>query len=182
MPVVSGELERAARILKQGGIVAYATEYCFGLGCDPRNRDAVFRLLRVKRRTPSKGLIIIAADGDQLAPYAAALPPVALASWPGPYTWLIPARLGAPRWITGAHDKIALRVTAHPQAAALCRAAGMAIVSTSANRAGATPVRRYQDALRRFGREVDYVLPGRVGDLPAPTPIRDAITGATVRA
>ena len=44
------ELQHAARILKQGGIVAYATEYCFGLGCDPFNRDTVLRLLRLKRR------------------------------------------------------------------------------------------------------------------------------------
>lgn len=174
-------LQRAARVLKQGGIVAYATEYCFGLGCDPRNRDAVRRLLRLKRRSQSKGLIVIAANTEQLTPYIADLPHAALASWPGPHTWLVPANTTAPHWITGGRSNIAVRVTAHAQAAALCRAAGMAIVSTSANRAGAAPVRHYREALRRFGRHIDYVLPGPVGNLAAPTPIRDAASGTMIR-
>jgi L-threonylcarbamoyladenylate synthase len=57
----------------------------------------------------------------------------------------------------------------------------MALVSTSANRAGGAPVRRYRDAVHRFKSEVDYVLPGRVGNLPAPTPIRDAASGELIR-
>jgi L-threonylcarbamoyladenylate synthase len=179
--VMTRELRRAARVLKQGGIVAYATEYCFGLGCDPRKRDAVHRLLRLKRRSQSKGLIVIGADIEQLSPYVVEFPRAALASWPGPHTWLVSASAFAPHWLTGGRPNIAVRVTAHAQAAALCRAAGMAIVSTSANRAGAAPVRHYREALRRFGGQIDFVLPGRVGDLPAPTPIRDAASGAVIR-
>jgi L-threonylcarbamoyladenylate synthase len=179
--VITGRLIQAARILKHGGIVAHATEYCFGFGCDPLNRAAVLKLLRIKRRPPGKGLILIAADIDQLAPYVDDIPAHVRATWPGPHTWLLAARAGVPSWITGDHAKIALRVTAHVQAAALCRAAGMALVSTSANRAGGVPVRGYRDAVHRFKNEVDYVLPGMVGDAPAPTPIRDAATGELVR-
>jgi len=174
-------LQRAARILKQGGIVAYATEYCFGLGCDPFNRSAVLRLLHLKRRPVKKGLIVLAAETSQLAPYAATISASELATWPGPYTWLLPARPGVPAWITGQHDKIALRVTAHAQAAALCHAAGMAIISTSANRAGEIPARTDREVARRFGKLVDYVLRGKVGAALAPTPIRDAITGKLIR-
>ena len=177
----SGELRRAAHILKHGGIVAYATEYCFGLGCDPFNRNAVLRLLRLKRRPVKKGLIVLAADTGQLAPYATTISASELATWPGPHTWILPVRPGVPGWITGRHDKIALRVTAHAQAAALCRAAGMAIVSTSANRAGEIPARSAREVARRFGKLVDYILPGHVGNAPAPTPIRDAATGKLVR-
>ncbi len=179
--MITGQLLRAARILKNGGIVAYPTEYCFGFGCDPMNRAAVLKLLRIKRRPPAKGLILIAADIAQLAPYVDDIPAHVLATWPGPHTWLLEARADVPRWITGDHPRIALRVTAQPQAAALCRAAGMAIVSTSANRSGGAPVRSYRDAVRRFKGEVDYVLPGRVGDAPAPTPIRDAASSALIR-
>jgi L-threonylcarbamoyladenylate synthase len=175
------ELRHAARVLRDGGIVAYATEFCFGLGCDPMNRDAVVRLLRLKRRPVHKGLIVLAADPAQLSPYVATIPPPAAASWPGPHTWLVAPKPGVPGWITGRHDTIALRVTAHPQAAALCRAAGIAIVSTSANRAGETPARTAREVARRFGRRLDYILPGRVGDARAPTPIRDAVSGALVR-
>lgn len=175
------EIQHAACILKQGGLVAYATEYCFGLGCDPFNRDAVLRLLRLKRRPVAKGLIILAANTGQLAPYVHEIPPPVVASWPGPYTWLLPSLPGVPGWITGRHAKLAVRITAHAQAAALCRAAGMAIVSTSANYAGQIPTRRTREVVRRFGNQVDFILPGKVGNAPAPTPIRDAATGNLIR-
>jgi L-threonylcarbamoyladenylate synthase len=190
---VRADLARAATILRAGGVIAYATEYCFGLGCDPLNRAAVLKLLRLKSRPMFKGLIVLAASEVQLAPYVADIPANVRATWPGPHTWLLPVKPGVPGWITGAPDKIgglrdtraplrvAVRVTAHPQAAALCRAAGMAIVSTSANRAGEAPARTDREVARRFGKLIDYILPGRVGDSPAPTPIRDALTGQLVR-
>ena len=174
-------LRKAAAVLRRGGIVAYATEYCFGLGCDPRNRRAVLRLLRLKRRSIKKGLILLAADIGQLAPYVAKIPPEVMASWPGPHTWLVARKLSAPGWISGGRSSVAVRVTAHPQAATLCHVARRAIVSTSANRAGQAPARSHREVLRRFGRAIDYVLPGRVGDAPAPTPIRDVVTGELVR-
>lgn len=171
----------AAEVIRAGGVIAYATEYCFGLGCDPRNRPAVMRLLRIKRRAPGKGLIVIAALPEQLGPYVSAVPDQVAATWPGPHTWLLPSRAGVPGWLTGGSDRIALRVTAHPQAAALCRAAGMAITSTSANRSGQKPARSYRETVQRLGTEVDYVLPGFVGEARAPTEIRDAVTGEIVR-
>jgi len=179
--LITAELIRAARAIQKGGVVAYATEYCFGFGCDPMNRSAVLHLLRIKRRTSDKGLILIAADVDQLDSYVDNIPAPVLATWPGPHTWLLEPREGVPGWITGDHPRIALRVTAHPQAAALCQAAGMAIISTSANRSGGAPTRSYRETLRRFKGELDYVLPGMVGDAPAPTPIRDAASGELVR-
>jgi L-threonylcarbamoyladenylate synthase len=177
----TSELRHAAHILKQGGIVAYATEYCFGFGCDPFNRNAVLRLLRLKRRPVKKGLIVLAADTGQLDPYLSNIPPQVAASWPGPHTWLLPLRPGVPGWVTGRHAKIAVRVTAHAQAAALCHAAGMAIISTSANRSGESPARTDREVIRRFGKQVDYVLRGDVGQARMPTPIRDAVTGTLVR-
>ena len=179
--MISAEWLRAARIIRQGGIVAYPTEYCFGLGCDPRNRDAVQRLLRLKGRPPSKGLILIAANPSQLAPYVDEIPQPVLATWPGAHTWLLKPRADVSARITGRHERIAVRVTAHPLAAGLCRAAKMAMVSTSANRAGQQPARSYHEVMRRFGKSIDYVLPGRVGSALAPTPIRDSESGVLVR-
>jgi L-threonylcarbamoyladenylate synthase len=179
--VYSSGLRHAAQVIKSGGIVAYATEYCFGLGCDPFNRAAVLRLLRLKQRPVRKGLIVLAADIGQLAPYVDTIPAQTLKSWPGPHTWLLAPRAGVPGWITGSHGTIAVRVTAHAQAAALCRAAGMAIISTSANRAGEQPARTDREVARRFGKRVDCILSGGVGSALAPTPIRDAATGELVR-
>src|SRR5690606_23054211 len=115
------------------------TEAVWGLGCDPANEAAVRRLLAIKRRDPGKGLILVAADRGQLQPWVdfAGLPrarlEAVLASWPGPHTWILPAGAAAPRWITGDHDGLAVRVSAHPQVVALCRAFGGPLVSTSAN-------------------------------------------------
>ncbi len=175
------EIALAAAVVRNGGVIAYATESCFGLGCDPSDRAAVVRLLRVKRRPAHKGLILMAADIEQLRHYVTRIPRKALLSWPGPYTWLLDATAGTPAWIRGAHACVAVRVTRHAQAAALCRAARMAIVSTSANRSGETPARSYYEALRRLGDELDYVLPGQIGGLRSPTPILHGVTGNVIR-
>jgi len=175
-----GALAHAAKIIRDGGVVAYATEHCFGLGCDPFDTAAVRRLLEIKRRPAAKGLILLAGDIAQLEPYTLDVPAHVRATWPGPHTWLLTPR-HVPYWITGRHTSVAARVTAHAQAAALCRAAGHPIVSTSANRAGEKPTRSYRDTVHRLGTLVDYVLPGAVGHAAAPTPIRDAATRALVR-
>ena len=176
------ELALAAAVVRDGGTVGCATESCYGLGCDPTRRSAVLRLLRIKGRPAQKGLILIAANVEQLAPYVAYFPRKVLASWPGPYTWVLEATDSTPAWIRGKHARVAVRVTRHPQAAALCRAARMAIVSTSANHSGEKPARSYREILRRLGDELDYVLPGHIGKLKNPTPIADGVSGKIVRA
>lgn len=176
---------RAARIVRGGGVVAYPTEAVFGLGCDPRDRAAVMRVLAIKRRSWRKGLILIAADFSQLEPYVV-LPPEprrteVLASWPGPHTWVLTARGAAPPWITGGRDSLAVRVTAHVVARELCVRAGMALVSTSANVSRRPPHRRLLRLRRDLGPHVDYVLAGPLGGAAQPTAIKDARSGRLLR-
>lgn len=179
-------LRRAARLIASGGVVAYPTEAVYGLGCDPWNAEAVGRILEIKRRPEHKGLILIAADPGQLDPFVEPLSPTRmseiLATWPGPVTWLLPAKPETPSWLTGRHDTLAVRVTAHPLASALCRAAGSALVSTSANRSGLAPARTALQVRLQLGGEVDYVLTGPCGGRDQPSVIRDGVTGAFVRA
>ncbi len=178
-------LARAARVVAAGGVIAYPTEAVYGLGCDPRDAEAVLRLLALKRRPVAKGVILIAAGFDQLEPFllplSAALRARVEPSWPGPNTWLLPCRPDVPRWLRGDHDTLAVRVTAHPVAAALCRACAGPLVSTSANLAGRPPARSPLEVRARLGREVDYVVHGPLGGLDRPTTIRDALTGRVVR-
>lgn len=178
-------LATAARALAQGGIVAYPTEAVWGLGCEPLNRHACERLLALKRRSWRKGVILIAARYAELEPYAAPVPAKALnkalATWPGPATWLFPAAHWVPWWLTGGRDTIALRVTAHPVASALCARYGGALVSTSANISRRPPARTALQVRRIFGRTVDAVAPGALGGRAAPTPIRDLSTDAVFR-
>jgi len=172
------------RCLRAGGIIAYPTEAVFGLGCDPWNETAVRRLLALKRRPVSKGLILIAASLEQLAPFIEPLDSASRtrvkAGWPGPLTWLLPARW-APAWLRGRHDTLAVRVTAQPLAAELCRAWGGPLVSTSANVGGHPPARTLLALRRRLGGRVDYIVPGRLGDAARPTEIRDLASGRIVR-
>jgi L-threonylcarbamoyladenylate synthase len=102
-------------------------------------------------------------------------------SWPGPYTWLLPAHHKVSPLLRGAHDSLAVRVTAHPAAAALCRRAGCALVSTSANRQGRPPARSAAAVRREFGDGVDFILVGRLGRQARPTQIRDARSGKLIR-
>lgn len=108
----------AARVVREGGVIAYPTEAVWGLGCDPWNEDAVYRLLALKARPVEKGLIVVAAHIQLLDFLLEDLPDVWLerlaGTWPGPNTWLVPHQDRLPEWVTGVHDSVAVRVTDHP--------------------------------------------------------------------
>lgn len=168
-----------------GGVIAYPTEAVFGIGCLASDRDAVHRVLEIKKRSWRKGLLVI---GSQLAQLEALveLPPEPrrseiVAAWPGPVTWVLPARAGIPSWLSGGRETVAVRLTDHPVAAALCERVGAAIVSTSANVSRRPPLREALLVRRVLGSSVDYVLGGEVGGLAKPTVIKDGRTGRIVR-
>lgn len=179
-------IARAARLMQAGGVVAYPTEAVWGLGCDPGNPEAVARLLSLKDRSPAKGLILLAANLDQLAPLLAPLDDIQRQrlkqSWPGPTTWLIPHHGRVPAWISGHYDSVAVRVTDHPLAAGLSRAFGGPIVSTSANPQGKAPARSQLRLLHYFADALDDITPGPLGGRSQPSEIRDLLTGQVCRA
>ena len=184
---MDADLSAAVATLHRGGVVAYPTEGVWGLGCDPRDETAVMRLLSLKQREVGKGLILIAADVAQLSDYidldalAGDARSDVRASWPGPHTWIVPASAAAPRWITGDHDGIAVRVSAHPEVVALCRGFGHALVSTSANIASEPAPRTRAELDPRIVAGVDAVLAGETAGLAQATPIRDARDGQRLR-
>jgi L-threonylcarbamoyladenylate synthase len=178
-------LRLAQQIILSGGLIAYPTEAVFGLGCHPLNEDAVFRLLRLKNRPWQKGLILISDQFERLLPYLESLPPdtleTILDSWPGPATWLVPAAPQTPDWLTGRHTTLAVRVTAHPVAAALCRVAETPLVSTSANPSQCPPARAPLEVRLRCGHGIDLIMHGATGGMQRPTQIRNALSGDLVR-
>lgn len=175
-------LQRAARFIREGGVVAYPTEGVFGLGCLPDDEDAVLRILEIKQRDPSPGLVLIAADSRQLDPFIR-MPAgrVPVSDIERPVTWIVAAADGVPAWIRGRHAGVAVRVTAHPVAKALCDAAGSALVSTSANVSGQKPARNPHVLRRQFGHLVDCIVPGRCGPARGPSEIRDLASGKVLR-
>lgn len=180
-------LDQAAAALRRGGVLAYPTEAVWGLGCDPFDEAAVQRLLALKQRPVEKGMILIAGAFDQFDglldwdALPAARREAVLDSWPGPNTWIVPATVRVPRWITGAHQGVAVRVSAHPEVIALCAAFGGPLVSTSANFTGQPPAFRRNALDPALLTTIDGVMAGETGGLAAPTAIRDALTDAHLR-
>ena len=175
---------RAADVLLQGGVIAYPTEGVYGLGCLPDEDVAVARVLLLKQRAASKGVILIAATADQLNGWITdsarqALPDPDPSQ---PITWIAPPGPRATPILRGANAGIAVRLTTHPIARALCNAVESPLVSTSANISG-KPVARNRFVLRRqFMRRVDFIVPGDCGPVSGPSEIRVLLTGKVLRA
>jgi len=173
--------------LKSGGVIAYPTESIFGLGCDPNNRKAVQRILRLKGRPQRKGLILVADCLNKLQAYMAPLndtqTSTMLQSWQNPargHTWLAPAARHCPKWLTGKHTTLAVRVSNHALTARLSKESGSALVSTSANRSGCQPAKTTRECYRLFGKQV-RVIKGLTGRAKKPSIIQDLASSKIIR-
>ncbi len=178
-------ISQAAKCLLAGGVIAYPTEAVYGLGCDPGNESAVRRILTLKHRPAAAGLILIADCFESFEPYILPVSreskQLAMATWPGPVTWLFPRAPGVPDWLAGNHDSIALRLTAHPVSRDLCAAFGGAIVSTSANPSTTTPAKSAGRVEEYFGSYLGGIVAGALGGDEQPTEIRDLASGTVIR-
>jgi len=175
----------AVEQLRAGNIIAYPTEAVYGIGCDPGNGSAVRKLLALKGRRESAGLVLIASRYSHLEPWIAktekALVDKAMQTWPGPVTWLFPRAHDVPDFIAGEHDTVALRITAHEPSRSLCDAFGGALVSTSANLTAARPARSIGEVEGYFGHDIGGILAGSLGRAEQPSQIRDLATGKILR-
>ena len=172
----------AADALLRGGVIAYPTEGVYGLGCMPDDLLAVARVVEIKARDAAKGLILVAANHDQLEGWA----DLGGKTLPNPdpehpITWIVPPGPRVSPLLRGEHATIAVRITTNPVARALCEIVDSPLVSTSANRSG-KPVARNRFVLRRqFADLVDYIVPGDCGPASGPSEIRDYVSGRILR-
>jgi len=180
---INFKIRYAASVIRNSGIISYPTESVYGLGCDPLSQDAVERILTIKQRPVEKGLIIVASTLDQLKFYTTLSTEneKKISSHKSPMTWLVKKSAHTPSWISGKHNKIAIRISKHPLVQAICTQLNQPIVSTSANPAGLRPASNNLESRRYFGDEIDYYLSGDTGILGKPTPITDIETGALIR-
>ena len=182
---LTNDVNAVARAVTGGGVIAYPTEYCFGLGCDPNDDPAIDRLLVIKQRSPDQGVILIASSIEQAAVFvdldSSPLREEILASWPGPNTWILPALETVSTKVKGIHSGVAVRVTAHVHSQQLCSEFGGAIVSTSANRHGQPALLSAQAVEREMGTELDLILDQPLGGANKASNIRDGLTGHQLR-
>ncbi len=181
---MSWKIREAVRRLEHGGIIAYPTETVYGLGCDPFNAAAVLHLLALKQRSIRQGLVLVASDLAQLKPLLLPLSPATKSrvtkTGPVATTWVLPCLPEIPAWLRGRHASLAVRITTHPVAAALCKQWGGPLVSTSANLHGRQPATGPLAVRKAFNDRVDCILHGERGS-GRPSEIRDGISGKILR-
>ncbi|MDX2180048.1 MAG: L-threonylcarbamoyladenylate synthase [Bryobacteraceae bacterium] len=135
---LDGQIEQAARIIREGGLVAFPTETVYGLGANALDEAAVERIFAAKGRPASSPLIVHAADTAMARALVSDWPPLAEklanAHWPGPLTLVLPKAAHVPDRVTAGLPTVGVRVPDHPIALALIRAAGVPIAAPSANR------------------------------------------------
>ncbi len=185
MSEIGNSIQQAARTVNNGGVLVYPTEGVYGLGCDYRNQLAVTRLLALKQRAVSKGLVLIASHIQQILPlikpHRSADLARALKTWPGHHTWVFPKTALTPAWISGDFDSVAVRISAHPVVKTLCDELGHALVSTSANISGEATADNCQDLHSIWGDRVDYYLDCSLGGAARASTIRLATDGSVIR-
>jgi L-threonylcarbamoyladenylate synthase len=180
--MIDEEIEKAAEILRRGGLVAFPTETVYGLGADASNPAAVRKIFAAKGRPPDHPVIVHLAGTSDLKHWAAEVPRAAwlLAEkfWPGPLTMVLKRAVRVSDLITGGQDSVALRVPSHPVAQQLLRTFGGGIAAPSANRFGRLSPTTAQHVREELGEAVDVVLDGGPCDVGIESTIVD-LTRAT---
>lgn len=177
----------AQKALNSGGVIAYPTEACFGLGCNIDNQAGIERIRKLKSRLLTQGFIVVADTLDRLHEYidwmslGASTRSEIQSSWPGATSWLIPASKTCSRTLTGQHDTLAVRISAFPTVQALCKNAQSALVSTSANIKDQPPCHTASEVLEIFGEQIDYIVDLPIQGLDKPSQIIDARNMKTIR-
>jgi len=188
----SAEIERAAALLRAGGLVGFPTETVYGLGADASNPAAVARIFAAKGRPQDHPLIVHVAGVEWLSHWARDIPaaaqPLAAAFWPGPLTLILKRADGVPDCVSGGQDSIGLRIPGHPVALALLKAfAGehggrrfSGIAAPSANKFGRISPTTAEHVRAELGAAVDAVLDGGECEVGIESTIVDLSRGRAV--
>ena len=158
-------IDEAARLIREGELVAFPTETVYGLGGDATNERAVAKIFEAKGRPQFNPLIshvLDAGEAARLVQWSETADKLAARFWPGPLTLVLPRAKSSPIALlaTAGLDTAAIRAPAHPMAQALIRAAGRPIAAPSANRSGAVSPTRAEHVAESLGDRVKLILDG----------------------
>jgi L-threonylcarbamoyladenylate synthase len=185
MATIGTSIAQAVSAIREGGVIIYPTEGVFGMGCDYRSQTSVQKLLDLKQRPVSKGLVLIASHVQQVLPLIQpklrAHLARALKTWPGHNTWVFPASSLTPKWITGDFNSVAVRVSNHPTVISLCNQLRHALVSTSANISNQPTPGTCLELHQIWDKQIDYYLDLPLGSATGPSTIRMADSGEVIR-
>ena len=156
------QVDRAIKILKDGGIVAFPTDTVYGLGGNVFSIEAAERIYRVKQRPRHIPLPVLLADSTQLADIVAAVPETARYLmrhfWPGGLTLVLPKKDTLPDIITAGSNKVAVRIPDHVVPLALIRGLGAPIIGTSANISDKPSPVTAEEVDQQIGSQIDLII------------------------
>lgn len=176
---LSANDKQLQHIISQSGIIAYPTEAIYGLGCHPCDKKAVKRLVTLKKRDIGKGFILIAADLAQLSPYVLidkTTEAYLHSIYPAFITVIVNQSEACPKYLSGQHNGIAIRISNHPIVQTLCQQLGHPLISTSANFSGKAPITDKNQLINTFTDTIDALVLGELGGAIKPSQIID-LTG-----
>ena len=158
-------IEKAIDILKNGGLIVYPTETCYGIGCDALNENAVEKIYRVKKREKKKPLSIIVSSLEMMRKYGKITKEVEYLVkkfMPGPLTIVVEKKRTIPDILNP--KEIAFRISSHPIAQQLVKELDKPITATSANISGSKPIYSSEEIVKIFNGKVDMIIDS--GNLP----------------
>ena len=182
----SDPYEYAAKIITNGGIIAYATEAVWGFGCDPWNSSAVKKLLELKQRPSQKGFILVVSNLMQIKPlvnnFSLKEKQKISKSQSRATTWILKDKSKwIPSFVKGDTNDVAIRISKHRGVEKLCLAFGGPVISSSVNISGMPALTKYEQVVNSFGKQLDFIIPGDVGSDSRPSRIIEFTTGKIIR-
>ena len=168
---------RAAKIVSEGGVIAFRTDTFYGLGVDPFNVPAIAKIRELKGREDNKPILLLLSDASEadrfIVDRSKAFEEVATKYWPGPLTIVGVAVADLPEEITAGTGTVGVRVPADNDVRELVRVCGGALTATSANPSGREPARTAQEVIEYFGERIDLVIDGGKVTATEPSTVLD---------
>jgi len=162
----TGLIDKAADILRNGGVVAFPTETVYGIGARVYDEQAVRRIFSIKARPESNPLIVHVASIEQVDALVVSIPESAknliATFWPGPLTIVLPASSRVPQVVVAGLTTVAVRMPDHPVTSTLIRSLGEPIAAPSANRSGRPSPTNVEHVRREVGNDIDMILDGEI--------------------
>jgi L-threonylcarbamoyladenylate synthase len=175
--------ERAARVVKDGRLVAFRTDTFYGVGADPFD-PAALELINALKGRDGKPILVLAADGRDaerlIAKKSATFELLAARLWPGALTLVAAARAEAPELLTAGTGTVGVRLPADEECRAIVRACGGLLTATSANPAGRPPARTAAEVADYFPTGFGLIVDGGATRTELPSTVVD-VTGARPR-
>ena len=167
----SKQLDEAAKLLKEGEVIAFPTETVYGLGVVYDNKEAYDKLVAVKRRPPFKPFTLMLADKEDVEKYAelnAVSKAIVEKLMPGQITMITTAKPGLPSWCVSEIGRVGVRIADYDLIRDLIRKVGKPLLVPSANRSGEEPGTTAQEVVEAFGDEFPAVIEGKtISKLPS---------------